>query len=113
VASMAMIAYRVDWGAGVEGRSDLWAAAETFVSRKRRGDIPGRYISSVATCDPIADTSVDFRFALLDGSACSTVESPRCFSLKELFESISAGCDNSYHNSRLTESDIIRRSGAF
>jgi hypothetical protein len=113
VASMAIVAYRVDWGAGVEGRSDLWAAAETFVSQKRRGDIPGRYISSVATCDPIADTCVEFRFALLDGSACSTVESPRCFSLKELFESISSGCDNSCHNSRLTESDIIRWSGAF
>jgi hypothetical protein len=35
--------YWADWEAGAEGREDFWVAAEEFVARKRRGEIPGTF----------------------------------------------------------------------
>ncbi|KAJ6571098.1 hypothetical protein B0H19DRAFT_1064214 [Mycena capillaripes] len=39
VASMDFASYRWDWEAGAERGADFWAAAEDFVTQKRRGEI--------------------------------------------------------------------------
>jgi hypothetical protein len=55
--------YWADWEAGAEGRKDFWVAAEEFVARKRRGEIPGTF-PWPCSCRSLIIYSVP----LLDGS---------------------------------------------